>query len=111
MDSTAKIGTGDRPAPDIVAPLVGSQAVLDQMARDALQSPDSPACAYTLVPATITTDGYREIRAGWTMPVMYRGRMRPAVVWTAPRLESTEPRRFRQSFEVRIVLGVILVQS
>ena len=105
MESTAKIGAGDRPAPDIVAPLVGSQAVLDQMARDALQNPDSPACAYTLVPATITTDGYREIREGWTMPVMYRGEMRPAVVWRAPRLDHTAPGQFRQSFEVRILIA------
>ena len=105
MESTAKIGAGDRPAQDITAPLVGSKAVLDQMARNALQNPDSSACAYTLVPATITTDGYREIHKGWTMPVLCMGEMRPAVVWRAPRLDHTAPVQFRQSFEVMILIA------
>lgn len=105
MDSTAKTGAGDRPAPDIIAPLVGSKAVLDQMASDALQNPDSPACAYTLVPATITTDGYREIQEGWVLPVIYKGERRTAVVWSAPRIEDTGPLQFRQSFDVMIVLA------
>ncbi|MBW2688296.1 MAG: hypothetical protein JRC99_00005 [Deltaproteobacteria bacterium] len=105
MESTAKTGAGDRPAPDIAAPLVGSKAVLDQMASDALQNPDSAACAYTLVPATITTDGHRAIQEGWVMPVMYMGEMRPAVVWGAPRIEDTGPGQLRQSFVVQILVG------
>lgn len=104
MDSTAKIGDGDRPAPDVVAPLVGSKAILDKMARDAIQNPDLASCAYTLVPATITTDGYYEIREGWTLPVIYNGARRPAVVWGAPRIEMTGPGHFVQSFDVMILL-------
>ncbi|MCI5210601.1 MAG: hypothetical protein D3910_17830, partial [Candidatus Electrothrix sp. ATG2] len=96
-------GAGDRPAPDILAPLVGSKAALDAMAADALRNPDSPACAYTWVPATITTDGYRRVQEGWTLRVMYRGEMRPAVVWSAPRID-TAVNGFKQSFEVRILL-------
>ena len=104
MESTVKIGDGDRQAPDVLAPLVGSKAVLDQMARDALQNPDSAACAYTLVPATITTDGYNEIQEGLILPVIYNGERRPAVVWGAPRIEQTVPLQFRQSFEVMIAI-------
>jgi hypothetical protein len=92
-----------RPAPDIIAPLVGSKATLDIMAADALRNPDSQACAYTWVPATITTDGYKRIIEGQTLQVMYRGEMRPAVVWGAPRLDQTGPLAFRQSFEIRIL--------
>ena len=104
MDSTATIGAGDRPAPDILAPLVGSKAVLEQMARDALSNPDSPACGYTLVPVSITTDGYRDIHKGWVMPVMYNGEMRPAVVWGDPRIENAGSGQFRQAFEAKVLI-------
>ena len=108
MRSTAFIGAGDRPAPEITVPLVGSKAALDQLAEDALRNPDSPACAYPWVPATITTDGYRLIQEGQTIPVEYRGELRPAVVWETPRIEQTaqqaNPPIFRQAFQVRILV-------
>lgn len=110
MKSTARLSpcreNGDecRPAPDIIAPLVGSKAALDIMADDALRNPDSQACAYTWVPATITTDGYRRIIEGQTLPIMYKGEMRPAVVLGAPVLNQTGPLSFQQTFKIMILL-------
>ena len=106
MRSTAKIGAGDRPAPEIVAPLVGSKAALDTWAEDALRNPDSPACAYHWVPRSLVTDGYREIVEGMSLTVLYKGEIRPAVVYGQIRIQQSGWDSFRQTVPVRILVDI-----
>ena len=93
-----------RPAPDIVAPLVGSAAALERMGKAALQNPDSAACAHVWVPVTITTDGYKRFKEGDTFAIAYQGERKLGVIWSAPRIEQVGIAPVGQSFTVQIYI-------